>query len=596
MRKRSEMPGLPDILVSRLRARDAVERDCFKRLIAEHSLLQTRNEQLEKRIVLLQHGGPAEVGDGGGAVHSLRAELAACKQQVGKLQTELLHKYKNAAQIATTAVSASNESEKLRDRLAIVELEMAQCITRYESAEAQVASLESKRKEQDEQLALYREELQRLRKERGETEKKMSKLSRDNHMLVQRMLEDKNQLSAELNRMNVLYERLRSQTGSGRPMGRSGSQTQASHGGEPASSKSTPGSKPTMQASNSTATSNRAWTYEGEHGASSSSSKASDSALDSRERGAVAQSTLPREAKVWARAHKAKVTALCYGPDGGRSFVTSSDDGTIKLWDIARLSEGSNGTFVHTNGSNAPYTCVDWVGNYVLGGSTDRVATIFDVRTQKESRRLSSHVGKILCCSFVGQSPSEAITGSNDASIKLWDTRQGYPTRTIGCSSVCNCLDVAPGGMMCCSGHLDGVVRVWDLRSGKSLQEIRGRSHGSMVSVQFSHGRSSDNLLLTVSRDNAARIFDSLTWELTSTISDNDFAVGANSTQGSLSPDGCYVAVGSGMGSVFVWDAVTCHRLCKLDKHQSVVTGCCWRGDGRQVITADQRGYVVAWG
>ena len=198
-----------------------------------------------------------------------------------------------------------------------------------------------------------------------------------------------------------------------------------------------------------------------------------------------------------------------------------------------------------------------------------------------------------------GAVPEAEVDGSADASIKL--TRQGYPTRTIGCSSVCNCLDVAPGGMICCSGHLDGVVRVWDLRTGRSLHEIRGGSFGSMVSTRFSRGRGHKSsagggasLLLTVSRDNAVRTFDSLTWEPRATLRDDAFSAGANCTQGALSPDDCFAAVGGAMGSIFIWDTTSSNAMCWTSTRQSSPVAAGGKMGGK--LTADQRGYVVAWG
>ena len=34
---------------------------------------------------------------------------------------------------------------------------------------------------------------------------------------------------------------------------------------------------------------------------------------------------MPSQARVWARAHEAKISGLCYGPDGGRSFATADE-------------------------------------------------------------------------------------------------------------------------------------------------------------------------------------------------------------------------------------------------------------------------------
>ena len=323
------------LLATRLRARDAREH-YFRRLITEHSLLKP-NEQLEAADPrAARRWCRRRWGNRRGRGSSLR--LTECKQQVARLQAELLEKYKNQAQIATTAVSASNESEKLRDRLAIAELELAQRKTRLEDAEQNCDRLKEQHEQQAEQLKLYRDELQRLRQERVDTEKKMGALSRDNRMLIARMLEDKQQLSEELNRMNILYERLRAQTGG--VGGRSAGPTAAN-------------AKSLKQSASKTVGSGRAPQLPQQ-----SSMPTPRNQVKTTDGRSVAQSTLPSEAKVWARAHEAKISALCFGPDGGRSFASASDDGTIKLWDISKLASGPDCPGPRS-GSSAPFTCVD---------------------------------------------------------------------------------------------------------------------------------------------------------------------------------------------------------------------------------------------
>ena len=76
-----------------------------------------------------------------------------------------------------------------------------------------------------------------------------------------------------------------------------------------------------------------------------------------------------------------------------------------------------------------------------------------------------------------------------------------------------------------------------------------------------------------------------------------DFAVGANNTQGALSADARYAACGGSSGTLFVWESAGDHGapVRALQKHQSVVTGCCWGKTGQRVMSVDARGYLVVW-
>ena len=544
-------------IATRLRTRDAIERDGFVSLVDAHSRLQIRNEQLEKRIILISQS------DGGGVDTALKQQNNELKNQVQKLQTDLLHKYKTEAQISTSALSANQESQALQTSLKIVELELAQKSEVFKASEVQVHTLLEKRKEQESQLILYRDELKRLRQTRDESDKKVNELTKDNQTLLQRMLEDKQRLGEELNRMNTLYERLRQQAGgSSNSSSSSNSNSNNTNGGESKETDAANNKARSGTGSGSTATSIR--------------------------------SSLPKQAQIWTKAHDTKVNAVVCAPDGA-NFATASDDGTIKLWLTSSLSKGPSGQLMQTRSNKSPIMCVDWTSSYVCGGSTDRVATLWDVRTEREHVRLSGHKGKVLACKFVGQSGRYVVTGSADASIRLWDTRQGFTTRTIGCSSVCNTIDVAADGFTCTSGHLDGVARTWDLRNGKSLHEIRGIHEMSITSVHFSPSTSSAHLMCTLSRENKMRIFDSMTWEPLKTIEHEHFTVGATTTQGVFSSDAMYCAAGSANGNVFVWDTATGNLVQTLEKHQSVVTGMAWRQDGRLLFSTDQRGYVVVW-
>jgi autophagy-related protein 16-1 len=542
------------IVASRLKQRDIVERDCFTTLITSHKLLQKNNEHLKNRIVLI-----SQSGEGGGDT-ALKQENVELKEKVQKLTEDLLQKYKTEAQISTSERSANQESEALQAKLNLVTLEFSQKKEQYKISEEKVAQLMDKMNSQESQLMLYRGELKRLRQTRDESDKKVQELTKDNQTLLQRMLEDKQRLSEELNQMNILYERLRQQGGNGE-------------------SNSTSNGERKEQTSNN---------------GSSSSNSGNMGNGNSGNRSSGITSVVPKQATRWTKAHETKVNSVVCSPDGTK-FATCSDDGTVKLWLTDQLKKGPTGMLRQSRSNKSPIMSIDWLSNYIVGGSTDRVATLWDVRTEREHVRLTGHKGKVLACKFVGQSARHVATGSADASIRLWDTRQGFTTRTIGCSSVCNCIDVAADGFTCTSGHLDGLARTWDLRNGKIVHEIRGIHEMPITSVQFSPSTSNASLLLTLSRENKMRVFDSVTWELIKTMEDEKFTVGSTSTRGVFSSDALYAAAGDASGAVYVWDVTTGSIVETLEKHQSVVTGMAWSKNGRLLFSTDQRGYVVVW-
>jgi autophagy-related protein 16 len=557
---------------NRLRQRDFVERDPFVTLVNAHAKLQTRNEVLEKKIIVI-----SQSDNGGSADTALKQRNNELKEQVQQLQTDLLQKYKTEAQVSTSALNANQESQALQTQLKMVRLELSQRTELFQTSELKVTELLEKMNAQEAQLMLYRDELKRLRRTRDESDQKITELTRDNQTLLQRMLEDKQRLGDELNRMNTLYERLKNHTahvGGGAVGGAMTAQTWGGVGGSGGSSNSNSSPRSNESKSN--------------HASSNNATGTTGTTRNGP------RSVVPKQAKMWTKAHETKVNAVVCSPDGAK-FATASDDGTVKLWLTSSLSKGPVGKLLQSRSNKSPIMCIDWTSNYIVGGSTDRVATLWDVRPEREHVRLSGHKGKVLTSKFVGQSGRYVVTGSADASIRLWDTRQGFTTRTIGCSSVCNALDVAADGFTCTSGHLDGVVRTWDLRNGKSIHEMRGIHEMSITSVQFSPSTCSAHLMLTVSRENKMRTFDSMTWEPIMTLENESFTVGATTTQGVFSSDALYAAAGSANGNVYVWDVTTGQLIQTLEKHQSVVTGMAWRQDGRLLFSTDQRGYCVVW-
>merc|ERR1712000_186250 len=113
--------------------------------------------------------------------------------------------------------------------------------------------------------------------------------------------------------------------------------------------------------------------------------------------------------------------------------------------------------------------------------------------------------------------------------------------RTIFCFSSCN--DVCVGESYSCiaSAHLDGCLRLWDLRSGDATHELKDAHTKQITSVSVSPN---DYSLLTSSRDNLIKIWDFRTNQCISTLKDDTYRSGLNWSRACWSPDGKFIAAG----------------------------------------------------
>lgn len=70
------------------------------------------------------------------------------------------------------------------------------------------------------------------------------------------------------------------------------------------------------------------------------------------------------------------------------------------------------------------------------------------------------------------------MTASADRSLKVWDiSREVYKQLvTLRHGSTSNCIDVGIDSFSAVSGHVDGGIRCWDLRTGDRTSECAGMS------------------------------------------------------------------------------------------------------------------------
>lgn len=231
-------------------------------------------------------------------------------------------------------------------------------------------------------------------------------------------------------------------------------------------------------------------------------------------------------------AHDDLVTALDFDIPFG-TMVSASIDDTCKIWDLSR------GQCVgQLRGHHASIKCLQMDNNIVATGSTDATARLWDLSrysmddAEEEEdacvQVYESHLREITALHFSGDT---LVTGSGDKTIRQWDVQSGRCLQTLDVlwasaqtysnpfsdenkwrqpsSYSANDQSSAPfvGALQCfdaalASGTADGIVRLWDLRSGQVQRSLVGHT-GPVTCLQFD-----DVHLTTGSTDRSIRIWD----------------------------------------------------------------------------------------
>lgn len=104
---------------------------------------------------------------------------------------------------------------------------------------------------------------------------------------------------------------------------------------------------------------------------------------------------------------------------------------------------------------------------------------------------LTGHSGKVMAAKFLGD-PSRVVTGSHDATLKIWDLKSKACIETKFAGSRCNDLVTTDGsGSTIISGHYDKKIRFWDTHTYSSVNDIE--LHGKITSLDLSRGRNCYN-------------------------------------------------------------------------------------------------------
>jgi WD40 repeat protein len=319
-------------------------------------------------------------------------------------------------------------------------------------------------------------------------------------------------------------------------------------------------------------------------------------------------------------AHDAAIWDLAFSPDG-RLLASASADGTVGLHDPATAARV--GTLAGHEG--AVYG-VDFspAGGLLATASRDRTIRLWDPRTRVEQAVLRGHEGTVYAVRFTADG-ERLVTASQDGTVRIWNVAEQAELRAIAvgdgrvfrvaCSSDGRWIAAAgedgsatvwaddgvlvhrlrhpqrvnavgfvgSGELATASG--DGVLRVWDIATGRELSRRRGHADAIWTLAV----RTGSTTVVTGSEDASARVWD--------TASGPGPLVRLSGRVQALAmpPAGGLLAAGDATGLVQVIAADTLSARAAFTTTAGRVNSLAFTPDATQLVAASDDGSVRRW-
>jgi WD40 repeat protein len=275
----------------------------------------------------------------------------------------------------------------------------------------------------------------------------------------------------------------------------------------------------------------------------------------------------------------------------GRTLVTVSNDGMVRLWDTStgRIRTTLTG---HTGltGHSEP--------GFLLGASPDGriLATVgehnsvrlWDTSTGRLRTTLTGHTGAVTSMAVSRDGRILAAFGASISSVQLWDTSTGRLRTTLtGHTGAVTSMAVSRDGHTLASSSDDGTVQLWDTSTGRRRTTLTGHT-GAVTSMAVSRD---GHTLAASGGDGTVQLWDTSTGRIRTTLTANT----GNVNSMLFSPDGHTLAASSGDGAVQLWSTSTGRIRTTLTGHTGAVTSMAFSRDGHTLASSSDDGTVRLW-
>ena len=225
-------------------------------------------------------------------------------------------------------------------------------------------------------------------------------------------------------------------------------------------------------------------------------------------------------------------------------------------------------------------------GCYIASISHENVAIMWDAVTGKQLWKFEHERGVYAPRHSIAFSPDgKYVAVPYRGGLFLLDTKTGERMRVFYASnknSKISSVAFSHNGRYLVSGSEDKLVRLWDMRSGKEIVNLKGHKKG-VSDVAFSPN---GQLAASASIDNnTVKI-----WNVSK--KKEKFTIKGHSV--SFSPDGCSLATASN-NEVITWDVNTGKELRSFAGHHATVMNAKYSPDGSKIVSVSRDSTIIIW-
>lgn len=321
------------------------------------------------------------------------------------------------------------------------------------------------------------------------------------------------------------------------------------------------------------------------------------------------------------------ISSIVFAP-GGRFLIVRSPYGQVRLWDVvaarersdvpvrlplAFSPEGNRLALVKSEEGMGPGNTQMIVGkisglNSVQGSppleKVERILTLWDLTTGKQSTSLKGHLGEVGALVFA---PDGKTLAAGGAAIILWDIETGKQKVTLPTPGGCSALCLSPDGQTLAAGQANGTLTLWDVASGKERITLQKPSQGVIFATFSPDGRT---LALGIG-DATCKLWDVASREQRTTIAGPRYEdlpkgtvrgrIGGPWSWGfppgppevAFSPDSRLLALGRQEGALQLWEVNHGKEVARLQ--ESGLMALAYDPDGKLLLTGHADGAIRRW-
>jgi guanine nucleotide-binding protein subunit beta-2-like 1 protein len=186
--------------------------------------------------------------------------------------------------------------------------------------------------------------------------------------------------------------------------------------------------------------------------------------------------------------HDDWVTCLATPLDHSDSILSGSRDHSIISWKLTKDDRcGVPRRRLRGHNHAVQDVTISSDGQFALSGSWDATLRLWDLNSGVTTRRFVNHTKDVLSVAFSADN-RQIVSGSRDRTLKLWNTlgECKYTIRDEGHTEWVSCVRFSPSttNASIVSGGWDKLVKVWNLQNCKLRANLTGHTaHVNTVTV-----------------------------------------------------------------------------------------------------------------